>query len=1019
MVAGGAWADEARTVSARVVQWAGDAGAEAAAAPVVRGLPWGSLDAEAAIGGGHVSGASHHHHRRSFGGGGGGGDDVAVVSPAPAKLASFVAAGHVRATRAAEERWYAGAGGNGHALADSSLLPDVLGCRCAVKLPSSGQLFRLLVGVIALVSVLQLFAVDLLVPHHRRVGSLAAGMWGDMADLYEQGHFLQSEALLRADTTRLRPQQASLGDAAADGERARPMLIPRVLHQTFKSSDVPKRVRSLMQSWRAQNPGWEIRFYDDASCREFVDREFPEYAEAYRRLPKDVERSDFFRYMTVLKNGGVYADVDTECRAPLDAFLYPSDTLVVGWENEFATDEAAYLRHYVRRRQILNWVFAAAPGHPALREVCNRIASRALARFSNNTNRDTLERTGPGIFTDVVLRHALAHEREASAGAAETDILAGPHKRTENPWRVRILPRVAFGTHPRDPDGQASSDRVLVAHMYLGSWKQYSGWYKAPAGASWAWGQAALTWLRENVLSPGGRAARARLDLLAEHTARAGGAGGGADGDDDDARAEHDVFPVSIVWNPPFDVLVRPMGRDAEVLPAPGSWWGGGGEPRAGGGDGGSGGARNEVAAAAAAAKATAGSVVRGLEGSGGDWSSPMEAVAAAANKFNSGAGGDQKSGSGAGGGRGGGGGGEGGSGGGGAGGPMMLPFHLSGDVSASLSSWGTWQAGVAPARTPGVAEALAGALGGSHRHTSTLVDVGAGIGFFSLAAAARGHLVEAFESRAEEAALLRRSIAYNGFKANLRARETPVGGTSAEFCDAWHRARGQQPLLDPSSTATSAPCVIPPDGPQPLDQLISPETEVTVLRISAGGWEGWVVEGAKTLLEERPPPIVLIELRARAMRTHARFASPQRLLHRMLELGYTDVSHSGPVCDERWHNLTGPLQRIGGMGFMDETLMHQPTWCRALPTQTHLLVDAAHPSVPENVLFHYVGPPKRAAGGGSGTERGGASDEGDRHNSDTAAVEEAEKEEEEEEEEESEGARAGRRRSSSRRFLA
>jgi hypothetical protein len=53
-------------------------------------------------------------------------------------------------------------------------------------------------------------------------------------------------------------------------------------------------------------------------------------------------------------------------------------------------------RHFVRRRQVLNWVFAGAPGHPALREVCDHIARHAETVFTNNTNRDTLERTGPG-----------------------------------------------------------------------------------------------------------------------------------------------------------------------------------------------------------------------------------------------------------------------------------------------------------------------------------------------------------------------------------------------------------------------------------------------------------------------------------------------------------------------------------------------------------------------------------------------------------------------------------------------
>jgi len=102
-----------------------------------------------------------------------------------------------------------------------------------------------------------------------------------------------------------------------------------------------------------------------------------EYYEAYLSLPKDVERADFFRYMVVLRHGGVYADIDTECRKPIDDFVRASDTLVVGWENEFATDDEAYARHFVRRRQILQWLFMGVPGHPVLRAVCDHVASKA------------------------------------------------------------------------------------------------------------------------------------------------------------------------------------------------------------------------------------------------------------------------------------------------------------------------------------------------------------------------------------------------------------------------------------------------------------------------------------------------------------------------------------------------------------------------------------------------------------------------------------------------------------------
>lgn len=144
-------------------------------------------------------------------------------------------------------------------------------------------------------------------------------------------------------------------------------------------------------------------------CLEFVKHEFPEYLSAYKRLPRSVERSDFFRYMVVLRHGGVYADIDTECREPLDSIIRSKDTLIVGWENEFPSPQKAVESWYARTRQVLQWVFAGAPGHPALRETCDRIAASVRTTFSSDANMDVLEKTGPGVFTDVVLKHSDLH----------------------------------------------------------------------------------------------------------------------------------------------------------------------------------------------------------------------------------------------------------------------------------------------------------------------------------------------------------------------------------------------------------------------------------------------------------------------------------------------------------------------------------------------------------------------------------------------------------------------------------
>jgi mannosyltransferase OCH1-like enzyme len=49
----------------------------------------------------------------------------------------------------------------------------------------------------------------------------------------------------------------------------------------------------------------------------------------------------------------------------------------VGWENEFASNAEAFTRTYSRTRQLEQWVFMGAPGHPVLRRICDHVDAHA------------------------------------------------------------------------------------------------------------------------------------------------------------------------------------------------------------------------------------------------------------------------------------------------------------------------------------------------------------------------------------------------------------------------------------------------------------------------------------------------------------------------------------------------------------------------------------------------------------------------------------------------------------------
>lgn len=239
------------------------------------------------------------------------------------------------------------------------------------------------------------------------------------------------------------------------------LKIPRIVHQTFKSWDeVQFKDRLNMAGWRAMNPTWEFRYYDNVACDIFVETNFPQYLEAYKTMPRNIEKVDFFRYLVVLHNGGIYADTDVECRQPLDTWIDSEATFIAGIEHEFASVGQASRRQYARKRQLLQWTFASEPYSLVL----SNVASNVNRLSQNKTLHEmkevyaTYERTGPGMWTDAIYEtiNDLIEKKQSFDG-------------------IRILPRVSLGSFPNNADGvNAYTSDTFLLHHFRGSWKSKS-----------------------------------------------------------------------------------------------------------------------------------------------------------------------------------------------------------------------------------------------------------------------------------------------------------------------------------------------------------------------------------------------------------------------------------------------------------------------------------------------------------------------------------------------------------------
>lgn len=236
------------------------------------------------------------------------------------------------------------------------------------------------------------------------------------------------------------------------------MPIPKRIIQTHKNADIHVEHR---RTWIAHNPEFEYLFFDDAGCERFIGQHFPEFLPTYDKLPLKAQKADFFRYLAIYQLGGIYADVDTICMAPLAGYLDQETDLAVGIEmtsDLYKQSMAKYLQEYFAPRQFSQWTFAAAAGHPMLATLLQtihqsvaQVSRQQLAELSG-LSRFVLELTGPIAFTQAVQFFTVSHPGQ----------------------RVQVLPQLYWGYSPWHNTGvnPRQNAEVKLVHLFHGSWRK-------------------------------------------------------------------------------------------------------------------------------------------------------------------------------------------------------------------------------------------------------------------------------------------------------------------------------------------------------------------------------------------------------------------------------------------------------------------------------------------------------------------------------------------------------------------
>lgn len=212
--------------------------------------------------------------------------------------------------------------------------------------------------------------------------------------------------------------------------------IPQVLYKTgptMENGKVSDSLQDLFTSIRAQNPEYEIRFFNDEQSRMFIQKHFSNRVlDAYDALVPKAYKADLWRYCVLYKNGGVYGDLTQKYISPLRELVDPlRDTLVIVRD--------LYQRE-CRTAGVQISFMASLPGLPIFKQAIDQIVDNVL---NKNYGCNSLSITGPVLFRNILNRSNIPYRLELEE-TEETE--GGPSKIIKwiHTGETAIIPKSEF-----------------------------------------------------------------------------------------------------------------------------------------------------------------------------------------------------------------------------------------------------------------------------------------------------------------------------------------------------------------------------------------------------------------------------------------------------------------------------------------------------------------------------------------------------------------------------------------------
>ena len=176
-------------------------------------------------------------------------------------------------------------------------------------------------------------------------------------------------------------------------------MIPKIIHQTWKTSELPNHLQHWHNLVKELHPSWEVKLWTDEDNLELVKVHFPHMLDIYKSLEYNIMRVDVIRYMYMALYGGYYLDLDYELFTPFENEIYTSE-LILPLAREAENDGKTIIG---------NCIFGSVANHLFWQDVLANVYSNPPIKKIYN-KRDILKLTGPEFITNIYFNNPIKYQ---------------------------------------------------------------------------------------------------------------------------------------------------------------------------------------------------------------------------------------------------------------------------------------------------------------------------------------------------------------------------------------------------------------------------------------------------------------------------------------------------------------------------------------------------------------------------------------------------------------------------------